>query len=768
MVNWLLDQDLSTESNDSDKALIRRFRERRLNNSGLLSETRGPTPGMPTWLSWLVWLVPPIWLRLRLSGRLPVISGSYRWFLKQPYLAPKNPGTFLGFAERLTIQERRYEDSTEVLKLSVNALLEDLRDAYRVRIWRPAKARRTTNALVLLNNASTENSGHDLLRLVNQVRNETGLSDPLLLVVSSEHEPDDDDPDQQTIEWPAIQAMDGLAAWLSSFLTSTRSRKSGAWYLLITAKSLGTDNTAKARRELARVESFFIPSPPLWARRGVVLLLAMALVASIGAAAVSYSKTICGRLAPIGPVVVKADPNDATVGCYGITDGRFAFPSTDPALDFVQEQIWKENQRVASAESHSTVIYFGAISNTLPRVPWESLAGVLTLQRRNNATQGHKLRVLIANGGLLMRHGVEVAEMIGSMAEEDRSIIGVVGLSQSRTPTVQTIQRLGALGIPIVASSLSADSLVEQSVTYFQISPQNRREAEVAAQYTDKVVRKQLNIEAKVDIVKSNDEDDTYSNNLTDDIERSFQALKAGYAVEQQLYVPEPPPARAFPGEVRSAYSLGAEMCKSKGLVFFAGRPEDFGPFLDGMDSVCGSRNPAILAGDAISRYLADPSKRALYPRFSLDYLTFSIGGKACTPRADAIYRFIDDVVEADCRKGLDPAENGYMDLAYDATNVFSTATKRLISDGISPRSINAAAVWHQISTMSDRFVPSGGQGSLDGETGRIDFRGTPNGQYVPDKLIAIIRVAPDKTTSFITCGQRGQFESQPWCPEEP
>jgi hypothetical protein len=50
-----------------------------------------------------------VFFRLAVTGRIPVLSGRYRWFLRQPHLAPEMSGTFVRFATRLTDGEWQKE-----------------------------------------------------------------------------------------------------------------------------------------------------------------------------------------------------------------------------------------------------------------------------------------------------------------------------------------------------------------------------------------------------------------------------------------------------------------------------------------------------------------------------------------------------------------------------------------------------------------------------------------------------------------------------------
>jgi hypothetical protein len=126
LANWLLQQDARESAVEPDRVLLRRLRGRSLAQRRFSSisdevqtELRNNLPA-PWWARPLLPLlrsIPPLWFGWKASGRLPVIGGDYRWFLRQPYLAPRDPGTFVGFAERLTVGIRDQEDTTQILKL---------------------------------------------------------------------------------------------------------------------------------------------------------------------------------------------------------------------------------------------------------------------------------------------------------------------------------------------------------------------------------------------------------------------------------------------------------------------------------------------------------------------------------------------------------------------------------------------------------------------------------------------------------------------------
>ena len=145
-------------------------------DADVINHVRELTPG------WR-WLPRPL-LKWRLRS-----GATYRWFLQQPFLAPRHSRTFLEFARRLAGRlgdepgrETDGELAEALLELLVNAFLEDARQAYR----RPRATGRLTYPIVLLDRVGRANGGYRLLEALNRVRNETGLFDPLMVISASQ------------------------------------------------------------------------------------------------------------------------------------------------------------------------------------------------------------------------------------------------------------------------------------------------------------------------------------------------------------------------------------------------------------------------------------------------------------------------------------------------------------------------------------------------------------------------------------------------------
>ncbi|WP_280499861.1 hypothetical protein [Nocardia cyriacigeorgica] len=233
-----------------------------------------------------IWaIVPIVRLWLWVSGIVPGVSREPRWFMRQRYLAPELSDSFLGFALRLTEQGRERENHEQIAKLLVHAFLSDLGDAYRRRLLRPSSWRRTAYPVALLDGVA-HGQGADLLRWINDIRNETGRFDPLVVVASVDRAPSDEEPASLAdLGRTAGPARDPLRRWRDTIEVRRRNREATAWYLPLRMPDRGVDDDAAGLGEnhLARP-----PAPPRAARRSVVAAFALVPEVAIVAAAALY------------------------------------------------------------------------------------------------------------------------------------------------------------------------------------------------------------------------------------------------------------------------------------------------------------------------------------------------------------------------------------------------------------------------------------------------------------------------------------------------
>ncbi|MGW2566222.1 hypothetical protein [Streptomyces sp. NPDC001537] len=577
LVNWLLETNNTADPlrGQPDHELLMRLQTRELQRRGFFRVLRNPTTevaleGRAPWWAWILGLhvLPVLWFRAWRA-----VGPEYRWLLRQPYMAPRDPGTFAGFALRLTQPRFEHENPEQVGKLLVNAFLEDLRVAYRRRIWRRRAWRRTTYCVALLKGVREDNFGQQLIRSLIEVRIETGDFDPLLVIGTSRTH------DYAGPQWGQLED-DLVMNWGAQFVAARRGRSAEDWYLPVRIPATldpGTDAYTRHSKNLLPKLQFRPEPSPRWARRRVTALavvLAVALVA--GAVGWRLDPAPEERWEQQHCKLPRTDPDAATVEtrgaeCVGVAPHGFAFGSQDESLQKTLKKIDEQNR--AAEEMHRdapdrpivTLVHLSALLSSpgtgkaagLLSYAREALQGVASAQKRQLNRTGSEdplLRVLPASAGLNMQYGPEVVGMIAKMMRTDPTIVGVTGLDQSRKATITTIHRLTRIGLPMVATTLSADTLPEASPLYYQVSPQNRREAAVAAAYSKHLVADSGGrLKPRVRVIYSADPTDEYSSNLRPTLRRPSTTRASTSSSRPTSPPPRPPELPTPPKSARSA-----------------------------------------------------------------------------------------------------------------------------------------------------------------------------------------------------------------------
>lgn len=775
LVNWLLSTQYAAEEPDPqhDRELLRGLREREFKRRRFFGMLRSPETEVAlqgTGISWWVPILglhvfPVVWFRAWRG-----VGTEYRWLLRQPYMAPRDPGTFVGFAMRLTQPRWGRESPEQVGKLMINAFLEDLRAEYRRRTGRRRRAaRRTAYCVALLRGVSGDNHGKELLRSLVDVRNDTGAFDPLV-VISSSSPSGDERPGQGQL------SEDLYGIWRNKFSDAGRSRTPDVWYLPVTVPGPLREDDADYELHQDRLRlanKLEVDPPPRWARRRVSVAAAVVAlcvlaggVAGWAGSQESWEKQHCG--------LSRSDPDAATLSvhgngeCVGVAPGGYAFGSSDPKVNKTLRTLAEQNEEADRLHRDSqrplvTLVHVSALLNSQQAkndgpltYAREQLQGAASAQRRQLDKRGGAepvLRIYPASAGSQMRYGPQVVKTLERMMREDESIVGVTGLDQSRTMTITTIRQLTRIGMPMVATTPSADSFSDSSPMYYQVSPQNRRESAVAAAYASELAEKEGR-ERRVRIIYSADPSDEYSSNLRDDMKKSM--LGADFDVEDAAFTPG---SGSAAGEGRPGPRLmGEQACGYDGLVFYAGRAEDFATVLNGTDEACGSDPPTFLGGDDVARLAADPDLRTAYPKVPFTFLDFTMGSVSCDSESN-LYSTMRELFPDECKQAPNTSLDGHATLAFDAVNLYIKALGQL-RDTAPSLPLTAPAVWHALSSIH-------GSAALDGESGRIDFGGKVDRQIPLDKLISVQHVDGDKRPEQVGfCGRWGRAKQSGWCPE--
>jgi ABC-type branched-subunit amino acid transport system substrate-binding protein len=688
----------------------------------------------------VVWLVrkvvPATIYRAAASGRFPALGREYRWFMRQRYLAPVQSGRFLDFAARLTARGLAVEQPDEVRKLLVHAFLEDLRYAYRRRPWRLAGWRHTVYPVLLLKGVQAGNAGHTLLRVINDVRNETGLWDPLVVLASEVAQPAEiaELGRHRSRLWDAETACD---LWEEALPAAQRRRSPDAWVFTLVA-----DDQAGQRARTGSVPEFVAPRPPLFARRVVVVGVLLAVVA--GALLWVGSRWDPGcRPHPLRDGVSVERSGGECVGFSDSADQVFSPDQGD--LSAAERLIFRQNalaletfRRKGGRQPLVTLVYFGALTGqpTGPREKAyvserEELEGMAVAQKERLPDSGGSdgqalLRIVIANGGNQMHHADQVAAMLVGLAADDRTVVGVVGLVESRATTAAALHRLNRAGLPTIATTLSADGFGANSRLYLQLVPSNTEQIDLVARYA-----------AQEHLVGTHVYYSTAGTSLSDDL--YVETLKT--AAEQRFHLT----ATQFTQEV----SLRGE-CDFRGLLFFAGRYSDFDEFLNGLRTVCvGNRGlpTHLVADDSVNRYMANDQKRLDAPNMPLVYVSKAALATCARLRADsgdeARSTFLQLIQKPDllhpprCTGPDEPAAGERLGLGYDATKMFLEAVQRLLDSNGDVAAVHPAVVFAEL-------LRHNAASPYLGTTGTIRFNpdtGEPVHKRISLMLVKTIRV---------------------------
>jgi hypothetical protein len=470
-----------------------------------------------------------------------------------------------------------------------------------------------------------------------------------------------------------------------------------------------------------------------------------------------------------------------------VTDGSYnIFQPSDASLDEVNQVILRQNNEaeqlhrqypqrpyisLADVEALSVPSPSTNAANGLS-AERESLEGVAVAQWRQLNKTGNSdpiVRVLIVNAGNGMRQGTTVAQQLGHLAAQDPSLVGVVGLDESRQPTVDTITALANAGLPIVAATLSADNLAANHPMYFQVSPNNSREAAVAATFAKQWLLKNPGLTASVRVYYSDDATDKYSVNLREDVLAAFAAK--GFQTEAKAYLPSSTvitqSAHAQTGDqlIGNADTAGRDTCSYHGFVYFAGRGvPDFGDFLNGA-AQCGSQ-AVFIGDDDVSRYVADAAAREQNRALPFFFESFALAPTSGLRGAEkdfyhdlyALFSFETTTVGR--------SFDDHAALSYDAALTFITAVEYL-REGDENLPVTPGTVWREIAAIHNS-QPGHPQvnNAIAGVSGQIDFGGDIDRHVPLSKPVAIMQVGNGEVDNHPAgfCGQDIDYPSSPWC----
>ena len=575
--------------------------------------------------------------------------------------------------------------------------------------------------------------------------------------------------------WPAEEA--GSPVWPARAAgTAARKRRRRRWAVPGIAAVVAF---AVAGVGLAVVPRHSTASPPL--RRATRLVTP--------AASCQASDMVSGQTR----IMAWKSPQD--VECVGYSASGFVFTNRAPGgeaplqalqderLRFDQQQVFQLNQRADQAAENGrtefSLVYFAGITagpdDNYDSGQAEELEGLMVAQELALQGTGPVFKVIIANGGSKMQDAVPVARMIIALAAGDPSLLGVMGLDRSIQQVKEAIGLFNASGIPVVATTLSADGIggtyPDYDRYYFQLSSSNSTEADLILHYIQEVVpqyfkqsRQEYNSAGQIQAQKiliyepSADPGDLFTSTLVADLKREAP-LFTGLPT-----LPTP----------QVTQQLGSQLCGAATVDIYAGRHDrppagssqldDFSAFLRIIEDDCHSGDkPFIIADDGVSRFIADPAARD-QPGLgepAISYVTNGIQvlntGSECLHTATAaqapgeLFSSFCTTYAAIAKKLFNlPKVQGYgldflwtgerVGLAFDAADLFIDAENNYQS---SHPAIGRAEIPGQF--ISD---------SWQGVTGLIDFAAS---QHIASLPLAVVRIRISSPTATPTCEYLGQ-----------
>jgi len=806
LIHWIMDQDLTKSSHSRpDQVLLDRLRKR--DSTWRADRTLGSfgelAPESAWWAGWIISLlrlVLRLWFRLRTPGRLPFLSGIYRWPLRQPHLSPNIPGGFLGFAERLSKTEYEKEDPEQLALLLTNAFLEDLRQTYRWRLWQLRRQRRPTYPVVLLDDINPGNGGYTLIRLINDVRNEMGMFDPLLLITASRALPPDETnigsltgsikrqrrgrtvlPDRMV--YSAQNAVIGYRAWQQRLEDDLRARRDTAWYLPISVAAAEID-ASDVGQKLNALGPYRTPRRPWWSLRWVRFTGVLAVLAGCATGYHIWAHAHCGGWTRWPGWPPTLNWKSETQECIGVTDGSYPilqYPgdgSLDPSIQAVLHTIVDQNQQAEVEHENDPGRIYVALASLEAFTSADGTPSGLTAEResleglavaQNQSFKPHSrdplLRIEIANAGQQMRYGPEVATQLGELAarepgQDEPRLVGVVGLNHSSKVTQQTIDALTHAGLPVVSAPLSEDGLANNAI-YYQVAPQNRREVAIAVAFGKHLlelpgyasVNKQ-----KARIYYSADDSDTYSTGLGADLMKALNPQGTNGNVETSRFPPD------------GGYDAGHSACGYDGVVYYAGRGlPAFHEFIEGMAERCANSPPLLIADDDVSHYVADEETR-IHNNIPFYYMSFAVTPDPTLelPSESDFYFTLDQLFHSIEQTKSGGSLDGHAAMTYDAALTMSHAVQYLESTHIP---VLPTTVWHALDEVRGSYA-------VEGATGNIDFGDQIDRHFPVNKPVFVLKVTNDQVgitlpvsgglpspTQIEFCGIRGKLPQSPWCP---
>lgn len=730
-----------------------------------------PPPSVPAtawyWLRRpLFGLLPRWWYGRRHSRRMTRKGG---WYRKWAELPERGAGFFTD-ARRLAmarIDQRSGRD--QVVDALLRALLADLQASFRHTRLSPWGRRRRHRFVIVLPQIRPEGSRTDrLLRQFPEAVEQTGCTGVLLVAAAA--------PDEERAEGFAEAAVT-LRSWIGA------TGAGGARSVRVGVRPEADD--ADAARWFGRYPEIFLErthsdlAPRLEA--------ALATAASVTA------------LALLGTHVVSMATEETSTACLGRSAGALAPPKSgtggghpsetpktlyDEAWATIEKQNAKADKEGRKPDVEvRTVAYLGVpvtvddwqeamYSGAIPE-----LRGIALAQAQLNREALHSKREKVWIKIRPMDAGEEFAkaparatELVAEARAEEKTgkedLMGVVGLGQSRTKTIEARDILAKGGLPMIGTVATAEEM-QDSEMYHQVAPDNGREARIAADFArhGNIVRTGAGSCAPArEAVVVGDPDDIYSRNLSQRFAEEFDDAYPIWYSGDSADASGSPTRKDPDGErVADTAELADTICERlqqdpRTVVYWAARSNEFEAFLYSFNArtVCGGKVTVLGGNDLTNAVVEEQRGRSAEAGLRLYYAAHAL------PRTD-------DQLNVQGRNFRDQygaaygqdlwSNDGRSPLAYDAL--------RLMFEAINEARGGAGEAPFGRGDVQARLREgTGGSSGVRGATGSLVFE--KRGPVPVNKRLLILHDTSKGPEVALDCGVRDSGdESTAWGPRD-
>ncbi len=489
---------------------------------------------------------------------------------------------------------------------------------------------------------------------------------------------------------------------------------------------------------------------------------------------VAYFAFVRGPASTLGPAstpgaTTNAPPPAATgIGVtkapdgeyIGVSDGTFAFDTNRPDGRFktqaadklkgndvqgaqslwlsglqqdtsdAEALIYLEDQRVlTSGNPYITIVVGTMLTGDNVGVGHDDLQGAYVAQKEYN--DGHKLpnnvqvRLLVASSGNVATYATTVAQQIALAAQQDHTIVGVMGWPFS-SRAINAVRVLAGAHIPMVSQTASSDQLTGISSYFFRVAPSNKGQGMAGAHYAKQVLHAK-NVALFVDPA------DSYSSSLAADFSQQFKAEGNTIAVTEDYTVGSKGQGQ-LPGLLQDALSHNPD------LVYFSGYSTDISVLLANLPTSGPAANIQILGGDALYELSGySTSGRANFSRLHFTSFAYPDEWEIAGLKAQKPAFFTDYANAYNPNSQKPSGAYGYtrtssdVMLSYDATLALLAGSSHALSQAGANKNITPADLQQALTQIT-------GAQAVQGVSGPIEF-GT-NGDPV-NKPFVILYVDP-------------------------